>query len=317
MHQGFLFFAHINPYFYTMERVFAYLKQGVTSNWVMLIILSFVWGSSFILMKRGLEVFTAPQVGAIRILSAGMFLLPVGYQAFRRINRRNVLPLFFSGFLGSLLPACLFALAETQLSSAVTGIMNALTPIFVLMIGTLFFNLKDFTKRIVFGLCVAFGGTVILLLADAGGSFFNLNFYAIFVLIATVCYGVNANLVKHFLGGLKPLEITSVSLGMMVPFVGVYLFQVSDFSQRLLLEDQAYAALGYLLILGFIGTSLALIAFNRLVQQAGPVFASLVTYLIPVFALFWGVMDGEEILTGHYMGMMTIVLGVAITNEKI
>ncbi len=283
----------------------------------MLFILSFVWGSSFILIKRGLDVFTAPQVGAIRMLSAGMFLFPLGVRALSNVKRRHLFPLFFSGFIGSLVPAYLFAKAETQLSSAITGILNALTPLFVLIIGTLVFRLAIFTKRIGFGLMVAFGGTVILLLADAGGDILEINFFAIFVLIATICYGFNANVVKAFLSDLKPLEITSVALGMMVPIAAIYLFGFSDFSDRILLEEKAYVSLGYLLILGFLGTSLAQIAFNRLVQQAGPVFASLVTYLIPIFALLWGVWDGEQILIGHYMGMMTIVLGVAITNEKL
>ena len=170
--------------------------------------------------------------------------------------------------------------------------LNGLTPIFTLIIGGLFFQQK-FTKHNYIGLILAFVGTVVLLTAGSGGDISEFNYYAFFIVLATLCYGTNLNVIKRYLADLNPVVITSVSILLVGPFAGIYLLTATDFETKLATTEGAWRALGYVSLLGVMGTALALILFNKLVQITTPIFSSTVTYLIPIVALTWGILGGK------------------------
>lgn len=291
------------------------MKNNNVVAWGILIILSLVWGTSFILIKRGLEVFSPGEVGAIRILSACLFLVPVSIPRVRKLSSRDIKLLFLIGMVGTFGPAFFFAIGQTRLASGITGVLNGLTPIFTLIIGALFFQQK-FTKGNYLGIVLAFIGTVILLTAGSGGEVSEFNFYALFIVLATVCYGTNLNVIKTYLAHISPLVITSVSILLVGPLAGIYLLTATDFSVTLATEEGAFKALGYISLLGVMSTALALILFNKLVQMTTPIFSSTVTYLIPIVALTWGILDGEVLITGQIIGVAAIILGVFINNRR-
>ncbi|MGY6521669.1 MAG: DMT family transporter [Mongoliitalea sp.] len=293
------------------------LAENALKAWGFLIVLALIWGSSFILIKRGLEVFSPGEVGAFRIVAAGLFLLPLSLPRLKSLNKRQVKNLLIVGLVGSFIPAFLFAKAQTQLSSSLTGVFNAMTPLFVVIIGALFFNSK-ITQRNLIGLLIAFVGVVLLLMVkDTGfGGFTDINSYAFYVLLACCCYGVNLNIIKYRFVELKPVAITAISITMVLPAALVYLFAVTDFSFKIVHVAGAWQAAGLISLLGIVGTALALILFNVMVKVATPVFASSVTYLIPIVAIMWGLLDGETLLFGHYIGIAAVIIGVWIGNRK-
>jgi drug/metabolite transporter (DMT)-like permease len=193
-----------------------------------------------------------------------------------------------------------------------------LTPLFVVIIGALFFRSK-ITRRNALGLVIAFIGVLILITLKEGSgldSFKGINGYAFFVILACICYGFNLHLIKSRFDSLKSIEITAISLLMVLPLALVYLMAGTEFSYKLVTHDGALRALGFVTLLGVMGTAIALILFNIMVKTASPIFASSVTYLIPVVAIFWGVLDGEVLLFGHYLGIAAVILGVWVGNRK-
>lgn len=292
-------------------------SESTLKAWGFLIILALVWGSSFILIKRGLEVYSPGEVGALRIVFAGLVLLPLSLPRLKGLNKRQVKNLIVVGLVGSFIPAFLFAKAQTQLSSSLTGVFNAMTPLFVVIIGALFFKSR-ITRRNAIGLVIAFLGVVILLMVKEGGlgNFSEINAYALLVLLACACYGLNLNIIKYRFVELKPVAITAISLSIVLPLALIYLFTSTQFSFKILHVEGAVQAAGYLAILGIVGTALALILFNVMVKVATPVFASSVTYLIPIVAIMWGLLDGEVLLAGHYFGIIAVIFGVWVGNRR-
>lgn len=296
------------------------MKEKIKNNpkllaWFILIALAIMWGTSFILIKQGLKVYSAAEVGALRILSASTFLLPFSIPKIFKIKKKNWLHLLSVGLVGSFIPAFLFATAQTQISSYIAGVLNALTPMFVLIIGALVYKQK-ISARVAIGLAIGFGGTAVLLLAGSSGSLTGANLYGLLIVVAAICYGINVNLIKYRLQGLSSLTITSVSQLMVWPIALIYLFGFSNFTTTFTNTEFALPALGYIILLGVMGTAVALVLFNKLVQITNPVFSSSVTYLVPVVALIWGVWDGEQVLMGHLIGAVTIMVGVYLTNKK-
>lgn len=158
-------------------------------------------------------------------------------------------------------------------------------------------------------------GTALLILAGANGTF-ELNFYAFFVMLATFFYGTNLNLIKYHLYDQKALTITSISLAMVGPVAAIYLFGFTNYYHKLIHVEGAYLSSFYIIILGVLGTAIALIIFNKLVQLTTPVFTSSVTYIIPIIAVIWGLLDGEALYLMHYLGMIGIILGVYLANRS-
>lgn len=283
-------------------------------SWTLLILLSLIWGTSFILIKKGLVVFDPGQVASIRILSAGLFLIPFAFARLNRLKRRHVLKLLSIGFAGSLIPSFLFATAQTRIDSSIAGVLNALTPLWVIIIGSSIFG-RQLNLRTSAGMLIGFTGTALLVLSGSEG-IEKINYYSLFVVAATVCYGFNLNLVKYKLPDLDAVTITSVSLVMVSPIALYYLLFNTDFSNTVSTEPGVIFAFGALIILGVIGTAVALIIFNNLVQITDPVFTSSVTYFIPIVAIMWGIMDGEQLFPLQFTGMGLILVGVFIANKS-
>ncbi len=283
-------------------------------GWILLMVLALIWGSSFILIKRGLLVYDPGEVAGIRILAASIFLLPWALANLKKVNKWNLKYLFFIGMAGSFIPAFLFAKAQTKIDSSLAGVLNAITPFFVLMIGAIFFGQLIYRRQSL-GLAIGFLGTIVLVMAGWEG-LVDINLYGLFVVLATFFYGINVNIIKFKLVGLRALTITSISLLIVLPFAAVYLLGFTDFVYKLNNAEGALFSFGVVVLLGVMGTAIALVLFNKLVQITTPIFTSSVTYLIPVVAVLWGFLDGEILLFAHYSGMAIIFIGVFITNRK-
>jgi drug/metabolite transporter (DMT)-like permease len=286
-----------------------------TTSIILLIVLSLIWGTSFILMKRGLTAFTPGEVGAIRVVAAMTFLLPFALTRLHEINRRDYWKLFFSGMMGIFIPAFLFATAQTRMDSAITGILNSLTPICTLLVGAIFFD-QRFRVRALTGIIIGLAGTVILILSRTGGQIGGVNLYALLVIVACLCYGINVNFVKFRITELKALTITSVALLLIGPFALVYLLFFTSFTSTVSANPGSWKPLAFLVLLGIMSTSIATLLFNRLIKISTPLFASSSTYIIPIVAVLWGLADQEKLAAGHFVGMAGIIAGVYIANRK-
>lgn len=292
-------------------------KSSSTSfvAWSLLIILSIIWGSSFILIKKGLIAFDPGEIAAIRIFSASLFLFPIAIRNLRLIKtRKQWILLFASGFLGSLIPAILFPIAQTRIDSSVTGVLNALTPFFTILIGAILVGAR-FNKRIKLGIFIGFLGSILLVTAGSGFDLTQINYYALLIVLATILYGFNVNILKYYLGDIRPVHITSFSMMLIGPFSLVYLLFYADVLQTLRSDMHNLIPLGYIVFLGVVGTAISLILFNKLVKITNIVFSSSVTYLIPVIAVIWGLIDNEVLLIQHYVGMIFIIIGVLLANK--
>lgn len=292
------------------------VNKSEIQAWGLLILLAIIWGSSFILIKKGLQQLSSDEVGALRILSASIFLLPFAIGRINRIRKSHILKLITVGFVGSLLPAFLFAAAQTRIDSSAAGILNALTPLFTILIGYLFFNQK-FSSATLLGLVLGFVGTFFLILSGSKGDLTQLNFYALFVVLATIFYGINLNLIKYKIADLSSLTITSISIVFVGPLSLLYLLIFTPFFNNLLHGTEAYLlSTGAIVLLGVMGTAIALVLFNQLVKLTQPVFASSVTYLIPIVAVIWGLIDNEVMRLADYLGLLAIISGVYLANRK-
>ena len=281
----------------------------------LLIILSLIWGTSFILMKKGLVVFSPPELGALRVATAALFLAPIALTKLRGLGMNHLGKLLTSGLLGIFFPAFLFAFAQTRLSSSVAGILNTLTPIFTLVIGVIAFG-QLFRRQAIVGIAAGLAGSFLLVTANTNGSVSGVNAYAFLVILACVFYATNLNFIKYRIADLDAITITSVSLLLIGPVAILYLVGFTPFIPTMQNAPGAWEAFGYVALLGFMGTSLATVLFNKLVKISTPLYTSSVTYLIPVVAVFWGVVDGERLLPGHLIGMVAIVSGVYLANRK-
>lgn len=280
--------------------------------WSLLIILSLIWGSSFILIKKGLDELAPMQVGALRIASAGVALLPWAFYHMRGIQKKHWIFIASSGLLGSLIPSVLFAFAQTHLASGVTGMLNALTPLFTGLVGWLVYS-QPLSRRTLIGLCMGLAGVAILIFSEAEGEL-AINLYAGLVLLASTMYAVNINLIKYHLQGLSSMAITSASLLIATPAALTYLCLFTDFIKQSLLSPEVRYSAFYVLLLGVVGTAIALLIFNRLVSMTTPVFTSSVTYIIPIVAMIWGLLDGEVMTFYHLIGLGIILGGVYLGN---
>ncbi|MBU8892687.1 MAG: DMT family transporter [Bacteroidales bacterium] len=284
-------------------------------QWATLIFLSFIWGSSFILMKKGLRSYSHDQVAAFRIFISFIAFLPFGLKNLKKVTRENIYSLLIVGFIGSTIPAFLFTKAQTQVDSALAGVLNSITPLFTLVIGLLFYKSTAKFVNVVgvfLGLVGAFG--LIVYSSNGGNVLDNINYYGLFIVVATICYGINVNQVKYKIKGLTGLELTSMAFMFAGPFAGAYLL-FTDFSFALSTNDYLLN-LGYIAILAVIGTVFALVIFNTLIQKTSALFGASVTYIIPVFAIMWGLFDGEKITIIQFLWIGLIFTGVYLVNKR-
>ena len=283
-------------------------------KWVLYILLSFIWGSSFILMKEGLLHLSAFQVASVRIVASGLVLLPIAIKSFKTVPTNKLPVVFLSGSLGSLFPAYLFCIAEQGIDSSLAGTLNSLTPIFVLVTGFLFFNNKTTMIKVI-GIVIAFLGSVLLFITKPHMTVGNNLIYILFVILATFFYGLNVNLVQRHLKEIPSLQIVSMALVMnaipalvMLVFSGFFALDFND--------NGVWVSIGFSCILGAIGTSVANILFYMLIKKAGVVFSSMVTYGIPFIAILWGIIYKERVGWLEVLCLSVILLGVYIANKK-
>jgi drug/metabolite transporter (DMT)-like permease len=282
-------------------------------KWLYLIVLSLIWGSSFILIKKGLIGLSPLQLGSLRILFSAVFLIIIGYKSLTEIKQYQWKYIALTSFFGTFIPAFLFAIAETEISSSVTSILNSLTPLNTLLIGSLAFGLT--VKRTqVFGVIIGFFGTFLLIINGAA-SHPNQNYwYAILVVIAAICYATNVNLIKKFLSDVKPLSITTGNF--VVLFLPALLILLSTDFLSVAKNVEVQQSMIYIVILGVVGTGIANIIFFKLIQLSTPVFATSVTYLIPIVAFFWGLLDNEYLTPVQVIGAFIVLVGVYLSSKK-
>lgn len=282
--------------------------------WALLASLGLAWGSSYILMKKGVQVFSATEVAGLRIFSAGVFLLPWSLPQLRQLNWAHYALLLLVGLLESLLPAFLFAQAQTQLDSSLNGVLSSVTPVFTLLVSSIWFR-QPIAKNEFWGALLGLVGTALLVLASKSvvGT---VNYYIFLPLLACFCYGLNANLVKYYLQGLDTTTITSVFLLLVGVVAGVGLFTQTNFLTKLQTVEGAYTAAGYVLLLGALGSAIGQLLFVGLIKRTSPVFANMVSFIIPIVALGWGLLDGEVLLGGHYVGIGTILAGMYLVRKS-
>ena len=285
--------------------------------WVLLTCMALVWGSSFIMMKKALVVFTVQQVASGRIFFAFLFFVPFMVAQIRQADVRQALrhrwlALLGSGTLGFLLPAFLFAEAGAHLSSSLSGTLNSLSPLFVLLVGTLVFA-QRFRANQVWGILLGFAGSLILVFFSATGSF-SINGYALLVVLATLMYGANTNLIAKYIAHLPALVATPWTFAFVGPIAGVFLLS-TDFISRAT-QPGVWEPLGAILFLGILASGITSVLFIRVVQLASGVFAASVTYLIPVVAVVWGLLDGETIHNYQYLGLTISLAGIYLVNRQ-
>lgn len=283
-------------------------------RWIYLILLSLIWGSSFILIKKALIGLSPIQVGALRILITAFVLLLVGYKEIFNIKKRHWYYIFLTAVLGTFFPAFLFAYAIKGIDSSITSILNSLTPLNTLIIGALLFGFS-FLRHQLFGVLVGLTGTAILILKGSELNPDQNYWYALFVILSSIGYAFNVNILKKYLSDLNPLAITTGNFIILIIPTFIVLWY-SEFFQSFDYSEITYTSLLFLAILAVFGTAFAKTLFNKLVQMSSPIFSTSVTYLIPIVAVFWGVIDGENLTVIQLIGGGLILTGVYLTNRK-
>lgn len=282
-------------------------------KWVYLIALAFVWGSSFILIKRGLVGLLPIQLGSLRIIFAAIFLLLIGFKSLSIIPLRQWKYIALTATLGTFIPAFLFSIAQTQIDSSVSAILNSLTPLNTMILGGLVFGL-NFKRSQIFGVVIGLVGTFLLIINGAIHHPEQNYYYAILIIIASICYATNVNLIKKYLSDLSPLSITTGNfLVLLFPALIVLIF--SGFFEVIAVESVQHSLL-YIIILGVVGTGIANIIFFKTIQISSPVFATSVTYLIPIVAFSWGLLDNEMLTPVQFLGAFIILVGVYLSAKK-
>ena len=301
-----------------MNAYFCAVKQNLKS-WLLLLLLACIWGSSFILMKKGMftssgeAIFSAPQVASTRILLAALVLFPFAIPSLKKLfHRKNAWRFLSVGLSGNLIPAFLFTYAETGISSGLAGMLNSFTPIFTLLVGVLLFQIKAKLFQVI-GAAIGTAGIFLLVILGKSASFTGNMEQIIAVIIATLLYGLSLNLIKHKLAGFTSIEITSLSFAsILIP--SAFAFFYFQTPAVMFTNPAAGPAFLYISILGIIGTAMAVFLFNGIIKKSSALFASSVTYLIPIVAVIIGLSFSEEITYNQVGAMVIVLLGVFIVN---
>tara|TARA_B100001173_G_C16016863_1_gene560112 strand:+ start:277 stop:1149 length:873 start_codon:yes stop_codon:yes gene_type:complete len=284
------------------------------NKWFYLAALSFIWGSSFILIKKGLVGLTAIELGSIRIIISALVLIPFTFNRLKEISFKQWKWIIISAFVGSFFPAFLFAFAEQEIDSSVASILNSIVPLNTIIIGLVLFGIKS-TKRQIIGVLLGFFGAYQLILSGI-----NLNpdqnyFYSGLVIICSFLYAFNVNIIKKYLQDLSAVAIaTGHFTVILIPSIIVLL--ISDFNFERLQSPQTQISLFYVTLLAIFGTTLAKILFNKLINMSSAVFASSVTYSMLIVSIFWGILDGENFSFNQLFATVIIILGILLTNKK-
>ena len=283
------------------------------TKWFFLLVLALIWGSSFILIKRGLVGLTPYQLGAFRIFFAGLFLLIIGFNSLKSIPKQKWKYIALTALFGTFIPAFLFSIAETRLDSSISAILNSLTPLNTLILGVLSFGLI-FKRSQIYGVIIGFIGSILLVFNGAIHHPEQNYYFSIFVIIASICYALNVNLIKKYLSDLSPLSITTGNFAVMI-LPAILILTFSGIEETIAIAKTRHSIF-FILLLGILGTGIANIIFFKLIQISSPVFATSVTYLIPIVAFFWGLLDNEMLTPVQFLGAFIILIGVYLSSKK-
>ncbi|MEM7187054.1 MAG: DMT family transporter [Bacteroidota bacterium] len=283
-------------------------------KWIYLIVLSLIWGSSFILIKKGLVGLTDYQLGSLRIVLTSIFLFAVGFKSIAQIKRRHWVWVLISGLVASFFPPFLFAMAQNHIDSAVASILNSFTPLATVVVGVVVFRIMS-TRRQIWGVVVGLVGTIALILAGAQFNPDQNYWYSILIIVAAVGYALNVNIIKKYLSDISALAVTTGSF-IFIFLPALLILYLTGFFETVFTDEAMQLSFFYVAILSLFGTALAKVIFNKLVQIASPVFASSVTYTMPIVAVMWGVVDGEKFGILQVVAAGIILLGVYMSNRR-
>ena len=285
-------------------------------KWFYLFLLAFTWGSSFILIKKGLLDLSPLQLGSLRTVLSSLFIFSIGFQSLKTIETHQWKWIVITGFIGTFFPSFLFAFAETEVDSGVVSVLNSLVPLNTVLIGLAVFKIAT-SRTQVFGVIIGFVGASMLIFNNMGLHPDQNYLYAGLVVLATVMYASSVNIIKRYLQDVKPLAIaTGNFVAIIVPAIFVLSFS-NFFAPETFLSNTIYLSIGCVVILSLFGTVMAKIVFNSLIQISSPVFASSVAYLMPLIALLWGLLDGEVFGINQGLASLLILLGVYLVNKKV
>jgi drug/metabolite transporter (DMT)-like permease len=265
-------------------------------------------------MKKALIVFTPQEVAYLRIALAAIFLLPYAIPHIGKITWRQHFLLALVGILGTWLPLLCFAIAQQHIDSGIHGVLNSLTPAFVLVIGITFFH-KKVVKNEIVGILLSIGGAALLMFTESGGLLASFNYYMLLSMLGSFLYGNSTNLIKHYLGDLKSTTLVSVSLLFIGIIAILYLWRHPVVFTKVSTHPNGYFAITCALIAGVVNLGIANIILTQLVKLTSPVFASMESLIAPIVSISWGLLDGEKLLVGHYIGAAIILLGVYFINK--
>ena len=289
--------------------------QNNTLKWVYLVILSLIWGSSFILIKKGLVGLTPVQLGSFRILFTSFFLLLIGWKSLLTIEKASWKWIIISGVLGTGIPVYLFAYAETEIDSSIASILNSGVPLLTLILGLILFGAR-FVKKQLLGILLGLTGSIALILIGAQVNPDQNYWYALLVILATLLYAINVNIIKYHMQNISAMAIATGNFVFIFIPALLLLISTGFFTSETIQNPEIQTSLGYILILAILGTAVAKVMFNKLVQISDPVFASSVTYLMPLISVIWGILDGEKFTLLQLAASLIIILGVYLANAK-
>tara|TARA_B110001452_G_scaffold167108_1_gene139591 strand:- start:1027 stop:1902 length:876 start_codon:yes stop_codon:yes gene_type:complete len=285
-------------------------------KWFYLFLLALTWGSSFILIKKGLLGLSPFQLGSLRTVMSSLFIFTIGFKSLKTIQSHQWKWIILTGFIGTFFPSFLFAFAETEVDSGIVSILNSLVPLNTVLIGLAVFKITS-TKTQVFGVILGFVGASMLIFNSMELHPDQNYLYAGFVILATVMYASSVNIIKRYLQDVKPIAIaTGNFVAIIIPAILVLSFS-NFFTTETFQNDTIYISIGSVAILSLFGTVMAKIIFNSLIQISSPVFASSVAYLMPLVALLWGLLDGEVFGINQGLASSLILLGVYLVNKKV
>lgn len=293
-------------------------KQIQNIDWLNFFGLSVIWGFSFFFIKKGLEVFEPLEVAAFRMSIAFLALLPFILYHFKnlKIDRKKWKYIPLLGIFGNLIPAIMFCTAETKIDSGLVGIMNAITPLFALFIGAIFFKVS-LTKNKIIGVVVGFIGAALIILSKIKGiEKGSVNLFILMPLVATICYGINANLFKRYFQTENPLIIALLQYSAVAVVTIPYLLFHHTIKKIQLSPSESWNSLKYLIILGVFGTGFAQVGFNILTQRVSALFATMTTFVIPIVSVMIAFFIGEKLLPVHLIGLGTILFGVYLGSRN-
>ena len=283
-------------------------------KWFYLAILSLIWGSSFILIKKGLVGLSPYQVASLRIIFAATVIFLYSYNSLKKIPKASWKWILITAYTGTFFPVYFISYGQSEIESGLASIITTITPINTLVVGIIFFGLI-FTKKQLLGLLIGLGGAI-LLIYEASGANFSINiYYSFFIYMTTVGYAASVNLIKNYLTNISPEAVTAGIFISISPPALIVLF-LSDFSSLNFHDSQVINSIIFVFVLGVFSSAIAQTLFNKFVKIASPLFASAVTYTMPIVAIFWAILDGETLTLMQFFATAIILVGVYMVNKK-